>query len=387
MNLKEGIKIIIDKLYKKAIHLYSIEYFFCERGNLLMKKMSFEKAIHEYLEYKKMFVRNNTYESYVQRINGYVIPYFKDTDVYDIKKVDIINWQKELYDNKVSVVYINKIRPVLHNFFSYLCDYHELETNPVSLAPRLKNNAPDEEMTFWEFSEFKKFIKAVDDPEYYRFFTFLYYTGARKGEARAITWRQINFKKRTIIISRSLERRKSRGGELVVNKPKNEQSRTILMNQELYETLYSYYKTRRAHFDFKIDEYVFGIDEPLADTTITSRKNNYCSEANVNQIRIHDFRHSNVSLLISLGADICVVCDRLGHKDRNQTLNRYSHMFPSREKSIVEQIDAQASIFNEYNQNLASIVVEFLEKINNLQDLGKSDIIMIEKLKAIVLKD
>lgn len=352
-----------------------------------MKKMNFEKAIYEYLEYKKMFVRNNTYESYEQRINGYVMPYFKDTNVYDIKKVDIINWQKDLYDNKVSVVYINKIRPVLHNFFSYLCDYHELEINPVSLAPRLKNNAPTEEMTFWEFSEFKKFIKVVDDPEYYRFFTFLYYTGARKGEARAITWRQINFKKRTIIISRSLERRKSRGGELVVNKPKNEQSRTILMNQELYETLYSYYKTRRAHFDFKIDEYVFGIDEPLADTTITSRKNNYCSEANVNQIRIHDFRHSNVSLLISLGADICVVCDRLGHKDRNQTLNRYSHMFPSREKSIVEQIDAQASIFNEYNQNLASIVVEFLEKINNLQDLGKSDIIMIEKLKAIVLKD
>lgn len=31
--------------------------------------------------------------------------------------VDIINWQKELYDNKVSVVYINKIRSILHNFF------------------------------------------------------------------------------------------------------------------------------------------------------------------------------------------------------------------------------------------------------------------------------
>ena len=64
----------------------------------------------------------------------------------------------------------------------------------------------------------------------------------------------------------------------------------------------------------------------------------------------------------------------------------YTHL-PSREKSIVEQIDAQASIFNEYNQNLASIVLEFLEKINNLQDLGKSDIIMIEKLKALVLND
>lgn len=352
-----------------------------------MKKKSFEKAMQEYLEYKRMFVRNNTYVSYEQRIDGYVVPYFKDTNVYDIKKVDIINWQKNLYDNNISVVYINKIRPVLHNFFKYLCDYHDLENNPVTLAPRLKNNAPEEEMTFWEFSEFKKFIKVVDEPEYYRFFTFLYYTGARKGEARAITWRQINFKKRTITISRSLERRKGRGGQLIVNKPKNEQSRTILMNQELYDILYLYYQSRKNHFDFKLDEYVFGIDEPLADTTITSRKNDYCSQANVEQIRIHDFRHSNVSLLISLGADICVVCDRLGHKDRNQTLNRYSHMFPSKEKSIVEKIDAQASIFNEYSQTLASLTIEFLERINDLQDLGKSDIIMIEKLKELVLND
>lgn len=113
-----------------------------------------------------------------------------------------------------------------------------------------------------------------------------------------------------------------------------------------------------------MNEYVFGVDKPLLDTTITSRKNQYCSEAGVKQIRIHDFRYSNVSLLISLGADICVICDRLDHKNRNQTLNRYAYMFPSRESEIVTKIDAQASIFNRYNLNLASIVLEFIEKIN-----------------------
>ena len=53
---------------------------------------------------------------------------------------------------------------------------------------------------------------------------FLYYTGARKGEARAITWNQIDFKKKVITISRSLERAIKSTGERIVNKPKNGQT-------------------------------------------------------------------------------------------------------------------------------------------------------------------
>ncbi|GFI41164.1 putative defective protein IntQ [Thomasclavelia cocleata] len=348
-----------------------------------MKNIKFEVAVKEYLDYKKMFVRNSSYDSYERRMNLYIVPYFKEYNVSEIKKNNIIDWQKSLHNN-LSVSYINKIRSVLHNFFKFMCDFNDLEVNPVSQAPRLKDNTPEDEMDFWEFAEFKKFISAVDDPEYYRFFIFLYYTGVRKSEARAITWRQVDFKKKVITISRSLERRKGRNGQLVINKPKNGRSRTLLMNKELYEVLYSYYLDRKMHFNFRRDEYIFGIDEPLADTTITSRKNEYCVLADVDQIRIHDFRHSNVSLLISLGADICVVCDRLGHRDRNQTLNRYSHMFPSKEKQIVEKIDEQASIFDKYSPTLASVVLEFIEKINQLHDLEKSDIIMIEKIKKII---
>ncbi|WP_302133445.1 hypothetical protein [Thomasclavelia spiroformis] len=48
------------------------------------------------------------------------------------------------------------------------------------------------------------------------------------------------------------------------------------------------------------------------------------------------------------------------------------------------KIDAQASIFNRYNLTLASIVLEFIEKINQLQNLEKNDIIMIENIRKIM---
>ena len=266
----------------------------------------------------------------------------------------------------------------------YKRQYHGSDNNPVANVPRLKDNSPYEEMDFWEFEEFKKFAKAIDDPLYYRFFVFLYYTGARKGEARAMTWKQVDFKNNLITISRTLGRRKDKNGNYIINRPKNGHSRTIMLNSELRDVLLTYYSERKRHFDFDEKEYLFGIKKPLADSTIENRKNKYCDKSGVKKIRIHDFRHSNVSLLVSLGADICVICSRLGHKDRNQTLNRYSHMFPSKEGEIVDKIDNQASIYNSYSVTLANIIVDFLEKINQLKNLEEKDIIMIEQIKKIM---
>ena len=161
------------------------EYFFF--GGKVMNKIKFNEIINEYLSFKRMYVRHNTMISYEERINNYILPYFADFDIFSITKEDIINWQKDLFEKGVSIKYINKIRPVLHNIFSYLCDYHGCDNNPVTHVPRLRDNSPYEEMDFWEFEEFKKFAKSIDDPLYYRFFMFLYYTGARKGEARAMT--------------------------------------------------------------------------------------------------------------------------------------------------------------------------------------------------------
>ena len=59
-------------------------------------------------------------------------------------------------------------------------------------------------------------------------------------------------------------------------------------------------------------------------------------------------------------------------------------MFPSKEGEIVDKIDNQASIYNSYSVTLANIIVDFLEKINQLKNLEEKDIIMIEQIKKII---
>ena len=126
-----------------------------------MNKIKFNEIINEYLSFKRMYVRHNTMISYEERINNYILPYFADFDIFSITKEDIINWQKDLFEKGVSIKYINKIRPVLHNIFSYLCDYHGCDNNPVTHVPRLRDNSPYERWIFGSLKNLKNLLNQL----------------------------------------------------------------------------------------------------------------------------------------------------------------------------------------------------------------------------------
>jgi integrase len=53
-----------------------------------------------------------------------------------------------------------------------------------------------------------------------------------------------------------------------------------------------------------------------------------CKASGVKRIRIHDLRHSHVSLLIELGFSAVAIADRVGHESIDITC-RYAHVFSS----------------------------------------------------------
>ena len=55
--------------------------------------------------------------------------------------------------------------------------------------------------------------------------------------------------------------------------------------------------------------------------------------AGVKRIRVHDLRHSHVSLLIELGYSAIAIADRLGHESIDITY-RYAHLFPSKQNEM-----------------------------------------------------
>jgi len=65
-----------------------------------------------------------------------------------------------------------------------------------------------------------------------------------------------------------------------------------------------------------------------------------CKETGVKRIRLHDLRHSHVSLLIEMGFSAVAIADRVGHESIDITY-RYAHLFPAKGKEIADKLNIE----------------------------------------------
>ena len=63
-------------------------------------------------------------------------------------------------------------------------------------------------------------------------------------------------------------------------------------------------------------------------------------EAGVKRIRIHDLRHSHISLLIDMGFTALAIADRVGHESIDITY-RYAHLFPTVQTEMAEKLEME----------------------------------------------
>lgn len=63
-----------------------------------------------------------------------------------------------------------------------------------------------------------------------------------------------------------------------------------------------------------------------------------CEASGVKKIRIHDIRHSHVSLLIDMGFSAVAIASRVGHESIDITY-RYAHLFPTRQTDMADKLN------------------------------------------------
>ena len=321
--------------------------------------VSIEELYEKYAAFAETQIKSGSIRSATDALQKHVLPYFENRDVATITAEEIKNWKLEIADKKYSFRYKSKIYSAFSGMISYGVKYMKFPYNIVKQVGNFKNNDPKKEMLFWTEEEFLRFIKVVDDNFYKLVFTTLYLTGMRKGESLALTWGDIDFQRKEINISKSLNRKRAKkgGGVILTNHPENPSSfgwhvsknrsyeittpknkasyRQILMPDNLFEMINEYYMFEKQCYGFSNNAFVFGGQLPISDQTLRRRFNSFAEKAGVKRIRVHDLRHSHASLLINKGQNILIVSKRLGHSNIMQTLNTYSHLMPNMQLEIV----------------------------------------------------
>ena len=186
------------------------------------------------------------------------------------------------------------------------------------------------EMLFWTKEEYMKFAEAImDKPLSFYAFEMLYWCGIREGELLALTPADFDFEKGTVSITKSYQRL---NGQDVITSPKTEKSnRVIKMPQFLVEEMQDYLNQL---YGIESDDRMFNVTKSY----LYREMNRGAEAAGVKRIRIHDIRHSAVSLLIDMGFSATAIADRVGHESIDITYN-YAHLFPSKQTEMAEKLD------------------------------------------------
>ena len=89
--------------------------------------------------------------------------------------------------------------------------------------------------------------------------------------------------------------------------------------------------------------YGMGNDErifPISKNYLHREMSRGCKATGVKRIRIHDLRHSHVSLLIEMGFSAVAIADRVGHESIDITY-RYAHLFPTTQQEIANKLSIE----------------------------------------------
>lgn len=304
----------------------------------LKSNMTIGSLKEVYLNYKKDSVRISSYES--TKVSLKHIDILEKVAIDELNINHIQNWKKYINEKNLATGYKNTIYKNLRAMLNYGNKMYDLNINILNKMTNFTNpNEVKKEMLFYTKEEFDNFISYESDLKWICFFSALFYCGLRQGEALALNWNDINFENNTIRINKSLANR-VKGSKFLILPPKTRGSnRTIPIPLSLAKKLKIRYNEQKKYTNFSNDWFIFGDIFPLATTTIQKRRDKLVALSGVKRIRIHDFRHSCASLLISKGANITLIAKYLGHDDVSTTLNTYSHFYKNDLSNLIESVD------------------------------------------------
>lgn len=318
-----------------------------------IKEPTYRDVFNMWLEAYKNTVKPSTYLKAMQLFKAHILPKFGRLK---INKITIQFCQSALNDYATYYTSYKKLWSYVKTIFKYAIQLGYINKNVAEFVKYPKDNHEHIKYNFYTAKELQQFLKCVDDKYKDRlkvraFFRTLAFSGMRKGEILALSWDDINFNDNTINIKHSISRDKN--NHLTLSNTKNKSSlRKITMDQQTMNLLKQWQIQQRRLL------LISGINSNnKRQLVFNNSKNSFITPAVpqkwndsivkqyhlTKRLRIHDFRHTHASILLSNGMQVKAVSERLGHSNIQTTLDIYTHVM---QKDKDKLIDDFAKIIN-----------------------------------------
>lgn len=324
------------------------------------QEIKLKDYLNEWLEeYIKPNRAENTYYKYKNAIEKRINPIMGNVRLCDLKPFYIDKMIRELKKDKLSNTTIQKYYQTLNTALNRAERMQIIINNPCKYVEKPKRDKY--KANILTIDELKLICASLDMKKFEDYIFKLALditieTGIRRGELCGLTWDNINFKEKYISIEKSMKRVDK---NYVIGKLKTEKSnRKIPISEELLQKL-NKHKIKQHENKLLYGEYYINPEISRKNELIFRKENGdfiipsrflqrlkrICKKNGIEKnIRWHDLRHTNATILLGQNVNMKIIQERLGHSLMETTANIYSH--------VTEKMNMEAT------QKITSIIKE-----------------------------
>ncbi len=277
-------------------------------------------------------VKQTTFNMMNVHIKNIVLPYFGN---FKVNQINLPICQK--FINELSKKYkkgtIREYKTKASMILDYAVKMDVIKVNYLKYTkvPNKQEIKKDNFYTKPELIEFLQIVKNNYDFKDFVMFRLLAFTGLRRGELIALTWKDINFKNKTLTVNKNAVKINKK---IVISDTKTQTSnRIIYIDDETLDILKEYRSQNKV---FEVEKNIFNLKNLEYFTwKLKCIFNNF---PKLKKINIHGFRHTHATLLFESGVTAKDVQIRLGHANITTTLNTYTHITEDKKKDVTKQL-------------------------------------------------
>lgn len=315
---------------------------------LTPSQLTVERYLNEWLELVvARRVRPNTLSGYRYHADRYLIADLGTKRLSQLTARELRLYLDSLRRRGVGVRTVQYVHTTLRAALEDAVREELLEKNVAKLVRPPREPAP--ERVPLTVDEIRILLKSTATDRLHAMYVVLALIGLRRSELLGLQWDDIDFESGVLQVRRGLHRLES--GLTTLPTKTRRSRRTVPLPPPVQTSLENH---RELQFDerqalattWPNSDFVFTtpIGTPIDPRNCTRMVQGACAAAGLRVVRMHDFRHGAVSVLLGLGVPPRTVMEIAGHSGLEMTMNVYGHVTLDDKRAALDRL---GDLFNE----------------------------------------